>query len=387
MKHIRNFIVVIICLLLVFYDGADLTKNEIKDLGVGASIYHNLHSNRKFAILHPPLSGIISFMSVKHFLNFNISSLATEPSGNYDDLVTYMYALKTPFILGEGILKNLQLQYSTYHIAMIMRIKNFCLVFLILLYLAYKNIPFTIAVAIVLLPLRIADSTSEIMSAFLIVCTLILMNSILYYRSRAKFVLLGIVLGLSISNYGFKGLILCGASICSSIISYDLQNKIKSRGFNLIWFLDVFFCIIVALTVTWILYGMDLVCICQLESLLELQSAFYKSIMNWKIVPFFDTFKQSMFEVIFRDNEDQQSFFQNIFTFFTLQNIILTLFAIESTIKQRNSYSILCCFLILSGIVLNTYGVILFRTISIAMIILCCMIFMHMLENKALRNI
>ena len=57
------------------------------------------------------------------------------------------------------------------------------------------------------------------------------MNSIYIIDLEQKFVLLGIVLGLSISNYGFKGLILCGYKYMFINYSYDLQNKIKEQRF------------------------------------------------------------------------------------------------------------------------------------------------------------
>ena len=86
--------------LLLTFDEVimDLSTNHFSFL----KIFYNLEGQEKFAIVQPPLPGIILYSLLKSL--YHINNISVIPSGSYFGLVSFIYALETPKMIGSDIL-------------------------------------------------------------------------------------------------------------------------------------------------------------------------------------------------------------------------------------------------------------------------------------------
>ena len=135
------FLIIVFC--LKSFDNLksqDITRDEVEDLGNGLSLYWNIKSNNtdRFAILSPPLSGILTVLSLNLFTDISMENLNFLPSGNYSDMVSYMYAISSPQKIGEGIIQNLS-KDEVYKLKIAMRWKNIIGMLVIFCILIFYN--------------------------------------------------------------------------------------------------------------------------------------------------------------------------------------------------------------------------------------------------------
>lgn len=283
----------------------DITAVEIESLGNGIALYHNIKTGNenRFAILIPPLPGALTLFAI--LPDQSIAQLI--PSGDYSDLISYMYALSIPMTLGGSfVAPEMDLKLA-------MRWKNIVCLICIFMILFLKG-EYTLTFLLIIFFTIFADfvtSTSQALCALFVICSAQLMSSLLSSRFLWKFILLGVLCGLTIASFGSNGLILHGIGIASPIITYDLQHKSLNRGFKKNWVIGFLLYFLVALFTTWITYGM------YLEKFRAVAGMFgYNSSIELRIFPFYDSIKQSVFELIFQDKSNEYCITYNFITLF-----------------------------------------------------------------------
>jgi hypothetical protein len=378
----RN-IFAILGFLLLFYGVKNSLDNpaaekEIANVGNGFAAYHNLKANEKFAILQPPLVGIISFSTLQLFFQFDdVSAL---PSQNYFDMLAFMYASEVPRLLGRQIVEKV----DNFRIA---RLPNLLLLVVFLAILACKNFFLSGLLAALLYPVSglIVSATPQLITSLLVITSFELMTSILKKRSSAKFALLGITIGLAMASFGAAVFILCGISICTPIIMYDWKNKSRSKGFNGEWLKDSVLCFVLAAAVAWIAYGRGLACLCQLQTLLG-----FAPTSSIRIIPFFDSLKQFVFEILFQPDQHVYSFKANISQFFNFKNSLLVLGITIVSLKHFNHYSLFSLALVAAAIFFNDLNhekvILFFETVSIILTISAILLLNNISDIKKLRE-
>ena len=320
-----------------------ISEGEIKSVGVGFEVFYNLKAKEKFAILYPPLPGIISYSTLNSIYQPQTASII--PSGNYFGLVSFMFAIETPNLIGSEILSTVGEENFK-----VIRYINILWVVLLLLFVSKGDIGFIGVLSLFLYPLTdiMMNSNVQILSALLVILVLELMNSILSCISYIKFILLGIVFGLLISVSGTNGFLFGGVAVISQIIWRDIEGKKLSKGFKKEWLFGSLLAIFTGMVVAWICYGMDLACFCQLQSLLG-----FEPTNSARVVPFFDSMKQIVFESVFAIYGHKYSFFGNLRGFFTIHNAIITTLSLFMMIKRFNQYGIFSIILILAICIYN----------------------------------
>lgn len=339
-------IIPLACFILLFYGLKEAfnkppTENEIANLGNGFALFHNLDSTEKFAIVQPPLAGLLSFSILKMCSNFD--SVSAVPSQNYFDMLGFINALEAPNTLGQQVIdksSNLKIARSV----------NLCLVVILLLILARRNCLLSGLAALMLYPASgvIASATAPMLSALLVTAAFQLMVSILRNKSSSRFILLGIVIGLVIASAGASAFILCGISICTPLIMHDWNNKTRSRGFSPDGVRNIGLCFFVAGATAWLAYGMDLACLCQLQTLLG-----FAPTSSLRVVPFFDPLKQFVFEILFQPQQHIYSFRDNFLQFFDMTNSVLSLLILVCSLRHFHNYSLFSLLLLLSALFYN----------------------------------
>ena len=346
----RLIFTIISCFILIYsciksIDNT-ITEDEITAVGTGFEVFYNLGVQEKFAIMQPPLSGIISYSILKGFHQLN--NIAVIPSGHYFGLVSFMFAIETPKMIGNEIISAIGKQNFK-----IIRYINILWVVLILYIISRRNVLLGGVLAIFLYPLNdiIITSTVQVLSVLLVIIILELMNSIKESVSYLKLILLGIVIGLLLAVYGSDGILLVGIIIISQVISRDIEKKKLSKGFKKALIIRGFITFLSAIFIVWICYGMDLACFCQLQSLMG-----FEPTNSIRIVPFFDSIKQFFFEILFPMHDHKYSFFENISRFFNMYNIIITALSLLMMLKignLHNQYGIFSIILIVAVCIYN----------------------------------
>jgi hypothetical protein len=305
----------------------EVTKDEIAAVGTGFQIFHNLGGGEKFAIVQPPLPGIMSYTILSS--TYQLQNIAAIPSGNYFDMVSFIFALETPKVIGNEILLSVGEENFKK-----IRYVNLLLVATILYIISRKSISLVTILAITLYPFTdiLMTGTTEALSGLLV---MLLLDGMISSMSYVKFTIVGLIIGLLIATAGTSGMILAGAAILSQIVFIDIKKKRLSKGFKREWVIGTFLIFTTATTIAWICYGMDLACYCQLESLLGLEPS-----SSIRIVPFFDSMKQTLFDIIFSTNDHKYSFSENISNFFNRYNIIIAALNVFFAIKKLSHYGI-----------------------------------------------
>jgi hypothetical protein len=281
----------------------DITAVEIESLGNGIALYHNISTDNteRFAILIPPLSGALTLFAILP----DQSSAQLMTSGDYSDLISYMYALSIPMTLGESLVA------PEIDLKLAMRWKNIVCMLLIFVVLCLKGEYILTSLLIVFFTIfeNFVTSTSQVLCALFVICSAQLMSSLLSSRFLWKFILLGVLCSLTIASFGINGLILHGIGIASPIMTYDLQHKSLNRGFKKNWVIGFLLYFLVALFTAWITYGM------YLEKFRTVAGMFgYKSSIELRIIPFYDSIKQTVFELIFKDKFNEYCIKYNLIT-------------------------------------------------------------------------
>lgn len=320
-----------------------LSDFEIKAIGTGFEIIYNIDAEEKFAILEPPLPGIISYAILKSF--YIIEDISYMPSGNYFNIVSFMFALETSKVIGQNIVSLVGEKNCK-----IIRYINIIWLVIILFIVLKHNIIIGGLLMLFLYPLQtiIMTSTNQTLSLLLVILTLEIMSSIMQHFSYLKYILLGVIVGLLIAVSGSDGILLAGMAIVSVIIWTDIKQKKMHKGFKKKYLIGYLITCFSLIFVVWICYGMDLVCLCQLESLLGLPPT-----NAIRIIPFFDSMKQIIFEIIFPMDNHQYSFLENISIFFNVYNIIITILSLLMVIKVGSQYGIFSIVLLLSISIYN----------------------------------
>ncbi len=320
-----------------------ITDNEIAAVGTGFQVLYNLGVREKFAIMQPPLSGIVFYTSLKTLYQLKIIDII--PSGNYFDMISFIFAMETPKMIGNEVLSTIGEKNFR-----IIRYLNILWSLLIIYIISRRNILLGGMLALIFVPVTdmIMISTTQILSALLVVLVLELIISMMHCISYLKFILLGCVIGLLIAVSGTDGLLLSGMAIVSQIFWQDMNEKKLCKGFKKDWGIGSCITLCIAFFIAWICYGMDLACFCQLQSLLG-----FKPTNSIRIVPFFDFMKQTIFEVIFKINDNKYSFYQNISIFYNVYNGIITTVNLLLMIMKRNQYGIFSIILLISVFIYN----------------------------------
>jgi hypothetical protein len=281
----------------------DITVIEIESLGNGVALYHNVKNSNesRFAILIPPLPGVTTLFPI-----LQSPEIAALPSGDYSDLVSYMYALSIPMTLGESFrAPEMDLKLS-------MRWKNIvCFIGIFIILFCKKEYILTLVMMFFFTIFSdFIISTSQVLCALFVIWSAHLMTSLLNYsKEKWKFILLGLLCSLTVGSFGINGLILHGVGIASPIIIYDLQHKTLNRGFKKYWVIGFLLYFLVALLATWAMYGF------YLEKFSVVAGMFgYKSSIELRIIPFYDSIKQTVFEVIFKDKFNEYCIKYNLIT-------------------------------------------------------------------------
>jgi hypothetical protein len=315
-----------------------ISDSEIRAIGTGFEIFYNLEAPEKFAILEPPLSGIISYTLLKNL--YSLGDISYIPSGNYFGLLAFMFALETPKIIGSQILANIgEKNFKN------LRYINLIWIAMILYLVSRENIILGGILMLFLYPFqdRMMTSMTQTLSILLILLVLALMNATIKRMSYFHCIMLGVVIGLLIALSGSDGILFAGMAIVSVIIWHDIEKKKLSKGFKKQYLLGYLKACFTAMFILWICYGMDLVCFCQLQSLLG-----FTPTNSMRIVPFFDSIKQVVFEVLFPMYEHQYSFIGNISEFFNPYNTIITILNLFLGIKIQNQNRVFSIVLIAS---------------------------------------
>ncbi len=284
----------------------DITALEIESLGNGIALYNNIKTGNveRFAILIPPLPGAMTLSSI-----LPSPEITALPSGDYGNLVSYIYALSIPMTLGESF------RAPEINLKLAMRWKNIvCLVgiFIILLYKKEYLLTSVMMVFFIIFS-NFITSTSQVLCAFFVIISTQLMTSLLNNQITIwKFILLGFFCGLTIASFGMNGLILHGIGVASQIITYDLQHKSVNKGFKKNWVIGFFCYFLIAVFSTWAMYGF------YLEKFSVVAGMFgYNSSFDLRIVPFYDSIKQTIFELIFKDKFNEYCITCNLITLWT----------------------------------------------------------------------
>ena len=336
---ILSFIIFI--LSSIEYINKPLSDSEIKAIGTGFEVIHNINSHEKFAILEPPLAGIMSYLILNTF--YTIDNISYITSGNYFDMISFLFALETSKMIGKKIVLLIGDENCK-----IIRYLNLLWLVIIFYLISKDNIILCLILMFFLYPIRsiIITSSNEILSVLLVITTLDIMNFIIKNDCIYKqYIFLGVIVGLLISGSGFNGVILGGMAISSVIIESDLEKKKFNKGFKKKYFIGYLLLLISAIFCLWICYGMNLVSLNQLG---------LSQISNIKIIPYFDTIKQIIFESIFLIDDNQYSFFDNISIFFNLYNNIIIILSLLISINNVNQNSIFSIMLIISIAIYNS---------------------------------
>lgn len=342
--------------ILYFVIKTPITQNEIRSIGNGFAVVHNIMESKKFAVLYAPLSSIISYLFLS--LTTNFEKIYVHSSNNYNDIISYIYALNVPEIIGNQIINS----DSTIEKISI-RLHNIILI-LILIY--YRKSQYSIL--LLQFSQIIAISTFQVISVFLMVLSMTSMRDILQQQNVKKFSILGLIYGLLISASGCNGLFMILSSMCAILISHDMMHKKHSKGFKIAWIKNILVCFIITLIVIWIAYGMDLVPLYNIQNLFGL--AILNSIAKLEIVPFFDIIQQAIFEVLFRENK-VHSIMNNMMLLIQIFNINLIFIIYTCYRKPLHEYSIFS-YIILFCAALNIHNIQLFiETTAIILTLVC----------------
>jgi len=360
----------------------DITRDEVEDLGNGLSLYLNVVSNNtdKFAILSPPLSGILTVLALNLFTDISMKNLNFLPSGNYSDMVSYMYAISTPQKIGENIIKNLS-KDGIYNLKLAMRWKNIIGMLVIFCVLILHSQSFLHILLILIFTFNNAfiTSTSQVLCSLFVIITLELIISTLKSKSRIKFTALGLFIGLTISSAGFDGLKLNLMTIIATLVYDDFTNKSLNRGFKKDWIMGVLLSCFICIIMTWITYGLYLAPLKEGLQIFNIESDLSSYILNLKVIPFYDSFKQNIFEIIFREDNYVSSFKVNLMILLKSFWPFALLLIFNARKIQINQYLIAFVLILFIGIISSNQNhekaLIFLQTISIILPILMTLTF------------
>jgi hypothetical protein len=350
-RTVKLFLAIISCTMffLKCIDSIDreITNSELSSVGTGFQIFHNLEGGERFAIVEPPLSGIISYSILNSI--YQLDNIGAIPSGNYFDIVSFIFALETPKVIGSQILSSVGEKNFK-----VTRYVNILLLLVVVYIVSRGNIFILIIAPLLLMPYSgaLMTSTSETLSTLFLLLTLNLVKSTSDCPSYIKFTLLGLVIGLLMATYGSNGMILAGIAILSQVIFIDIKEKRFNKGFKREWVIGTLITFGVSLITLWICYGMDLACYCQLESLLSLKPS-----SSIRIVPFFDIMKQTIFEIIFSTKEHKYSLFENVSNFFNGYNLLVILLIILVSVRKLSHYGIFSLISLIAVLIYNDSNV------------------------------
>jgi hypothetical protein len=377
------FLIIVFC--LKSFDNLksqDITRDEVEDLGNGLSLYWNIKSNNtdRFAILSPPLSGILTVLSLNLFTDISMENLNFLPSGNYSDMVSYMYAISSSQKIGEGIIQNLS-KDEVYKLKIAMRWKNIIGMLVIFCILIFYNQSFLSILLVLIFTLNnsFINSTSQVLCSLFVIVTLELIISTLKSKSKIKFTAWGLFIGLTISSSGFNGLKLNLMTIIAALVYDDFTNKSLNRGFKKDWIMGVLLSCFVCIIMTWITYGLYLAPLEEGLQIFNIESDLSSDILNLKIIPFYDTFKQSIFEIIFREDNYVASFGINLMILLRYSWIFVLVLLFKVKKIQINQYFIALILILFISIISSNQNhekaLIFLQTISIILPILMTLTF------------
>ena len=385
------FLIIVFC--LKSFDNLksqDITRDEVEDLGNGLSLYWNIKSNNtdRFAILSPPLSGILTVLSLNLFTDISMENLNFLPSGNYSDMVSYMYAISSPQKIGEGIIQNLS-KDEVYKLKIAMRWKNIIGMLVIFCILIFYNQSFLSILLVLIFTLNnsFINSTSQVLCSLFVIVTLELIISTLKSKSKIKFTAWGLFIGLTISSSGFNGLKLNLMTIIAALVYDDFTNRSLNRGFKKDWIIGVLISCFVCIMITWITYGLYLAPLEEGLQIFNIESDFSSDIVNLKVIPFYDTFKQTIFEIIFREDNYVSAFRINLIILLKSFWPLLLLLIFNARKIQINQYLISCVLILFIGIISSNQNhektLIFLQTISIISQVL---IFLSLYRSNTVKN-
>ncbi len=350
----------------------------------------NIKSNNidRFAILSPPLSGLFTAISLNIFTDISIDNISFLPSGNYSDMISYIYATELSYGVGINIIQNLS-QGDIYKLKIAMRWKNiigmlglFCI-----LLLHRQHILNGLLALFFIFNNEFIISTSQVLCSLFIISTFKLVISILKLRSKVKFGIIGFFLGLTVGVAGIDGLKLNLMTIIAALIYDDFKNKSLNKGFKKDWVIGVLICFFITIITTWITYGLYLEKLEEVLIIFNIENKFLFSIRELKVIPFYDIFKQTIFEIIFKDSTDITSF--KVHLMLAVRYCWLSILLIIFQIKQMklNQYLIASVLILFIGIISNGQNaakvLIMMQTISIIMPVL---IFLSLYNGRDIKK-
>jgi hypothetical protein len=367
----------------------DITKDEVKDLGNGVILYKNIQSNNedRFAILYPPLSGLLSLISLNAFTHLSIENIQSIPSGNYSDMVSYMYATDLPYAIGTNIIQTLS-EDDISKLKIAMRWKNIIgiLGLFYILILHKPNLWTVVLVLFFIFNNEFITYTSQVLCSLFTIITFELVVSTLKFRSKLKFSIIGLLLGLTVSVAGINGLKLNLMMIVAALIYDDLKSKSLNKGFKKDWIIGVGICLFITVITTWVVYGVYLEKFKEVLVIFNVENKLLFNIAELEVIPFYDTFKQTIFEIIFEDNSNAQPFKTHLMTVLRYCWPFIILIILRLKQIMNNQYLIASILILLITIIPNSQDasklLIIAQTVSIIIPVLIFLSFYNEQNKK-----
>ncbi len=325
---------VMTCLYIVLDRNINITQpsnREIIQLGIGTQWLYNVtsHSNdySRFAIVHPPLSGIVTALPL-YLYGFRLENdfIYMNTNNQYDDMVSYLHAMKMPYIVGNEVIS--QANINKIDIYRFLRMPNItcvgitCIIILIFtLYItqSYNIALFSVITYVLLLLLNqniqmtFVTMTSTNLLAMLLTASWFATMSMLSNPNYYKCSMIGVTIGGLYITADTTGMLFFCMVICANILTNDILQKQLSRGFKLQWVRYCLYTILIFLSIVWIGYGMYLAPPDEFITpfIFNITQNICKTlgcnITDIKIIPFDDNLRKLMYSVMFEDMEEKSS--------------------------------------------------------------------------------
>ena len=310
---------IFLCLCLVIFNylfqAINIAKKipfnneEISNIGTGIQVISNVKNNNNYAIVQPPLPGILSAILIGETFKNDTLLIGND---KYYDFISYLQTMYTPYIIGNAILENFEgnliLRYASILSILVVSlciytICRFCtnsvsatifsvIFFLIQIYSSYEQI------------IRINGLS---LTQIFLWSGLITMMSILQKLNTCKSIILGGLFAGAAMSGGGNAIILMLILLMSCLISKDIARKKISNGFNKKWTYCILLLIFTFFFILWLGYGAKMSA--PEDLIIQPFYVFFKKYNMEKqhIIAFMDIIKKFIFDVLFSQSSDVEN--------------------------------------------------------------------------------